>query len=165
MRESFRDRIFGPEPTPTPTPEPTRPTAPAPGDDYEEDTDAGQCFARLRGIQARAHKAEFRFADGHAERLDYAWCPRITWTPGEHAERIELHFPALGIKVVCQGINLWHLKEYFGQHRVTWVEEAGDDPRTLRELALRAQEQGEAPVIITRIALEDRAAALAGPDE
>ena len=69
---------------------------------------------------------------------------------------IVLHYLTLGVTVFIRGLNLWELKERIRQHLVTWVQEQGDDPLTVRRLKEEAKAEGRDFVLVQQIRLEEK---------
>ncbi len=65
-------------------------------------------------------------------------------------------YDALGVTVVIRGLNLWELKERIRQHRVTWVQEQGDDPLAVRRAREQAKAEGREFVLVQEIRFEEK---------
>ena len=125
-------------------------------DDQQEGEHPSKAFGGLWNRTDRAHTLELRFLDSERpdETLDYNFLPRVQWRKA--AGEIVLLYEALGVKVIIRGLNLWELKERIRQHRVTWVQEQGDDPLMLRRAREEAKAEGREFVLVQEIRFEEK---------
>ena len=121
-----------------------------------EDTHPSKSFGGLWSRQDRAHMVEFRLLDPHQpdESFDYNYLPRVSWHKGRG--EIALLYDALEVTVLIRGLNLGELKERLRQHRVSWVQEQGNDPVAIRLAQEQARAEGREFVFVQEIRIEKR---------
>lgn len=85
-------------------------------------------FGLLRGMHERAIALEIRFKDGRNEAFPYAYLQRSSLDP---SEGITLRFGGAVVRITGRNLNAElrpnvRLFSAIAQHRVPWIEEAGN---------------------------------------
>lgn len=92
-------------------------------DEAEAVEESAGCYGYLRGVRDRAVHLEYRRRRKSWPAPGYAWLVKPVYDP---EGVITLHY-ASGDQVVIRGRNLLAIFHLLLRHRVTWIEEQGQD--------------------------------------